>query len=211
MDSMSGNASQSPGGSAQALDSHCTDTELGRRSFLSTSVTAVMAGGLVGGYGTFFAMAGRYFYPSTDNRQWIFVSEASDISPGQSLPFESPGGVAVMITRRAETSSPSANDKPVSEDTAANEDKEKESQGALAVDDFLALSSVCPHLGCRVHWESNHNRFFCPCHNGAFNAQGVAISGPPAAEGQSLPQYALQIVDGALYIEMPITSVGRKA
>ncbi len=195
---MSDDKSQVSENSAKVLDSHSADTELGRRSFLSTSVTAIMAGGLVGGYGTFFAMAGRYFYPSGDNRQWVFVSAVDRIAPGESFPFQSPGGVPVMITRRAETSTKSSGDEDQTDET-------------ISVDSFLALSSVCPHLGCRVHWESNNNRFFCPCHNGSFDAEGVATSGPPAAEGQVLPQYALQIVDGSLYIEMPITSIGRKA
>ena len=53
-------------------------------------------------------------------------------------------------------------------------------------DGFQAFSSTCPHLGCKVHWEADATRFFCPCHNGVFNADGVAIAGPPADAGQSL-------------------------
>jgi Rieske Fe-S protein len=165
-------------------------SEQNRRSFLSTGATVIMAGGLVGGYGMFFAMAGRYFYPTGTNRAWIFVSNAASIKPGDSIPFQSPVGVSVMITRLAEDSTPST------EPTAKS---------------FLALSSICPHLGCRVHWESNNNRFFCPCHNGVFDPNGKATGGPPAADGQDLPHYALQVVDGALYIEMPITTIGKKA
>ncbi len=197
---MSDDSSQTSTGSPQSLDSYSTDTEPDRRSFLSTSATVIMAGGLAGSYGTFFAMAGRYFYPSSDNKQWIFVSDADSIAPGESLPFQSPDGVSVMITRRAETSG----------ETSADEEPSEKAK-TLTVDNFLALSSVCPHLGCRVHWESNNNRFFCPCHNGIFDADGIATGGPPAAEGQDLPHYALQIVDGALYIEMPFSSIGRKA
>ncbi len=158
-----------------------------RRSFLSTSVSAVMAAGLASGYGMFFAMAGRFFYPTSANRAWIFVSDAASIAPGTSFPFQSPTGVSVVITRQS--------------------DESKE----ITTDSFLALSSVCPHLGCRVHWESNNNRFFCPCHNGVFDANGKATGGPPAAAGQNLSHYALQIVEGALYIEMSISSVGKKA
>lgn len=199
--------SQKADSSQQALNSHSMDTEVGRRSFLSTSATVIMAGGLVGGYGTFFAMAGRYFYPSGDNKLWVFVSDAAGIAPGESLPFRSPDGVPVTITRRAET--------PVKTPAkaAGKEEATDETLTAdtLTVDSFLALSSVCPHLGCRVHWESNNNRYFCPCHNGIFDANGVATGGPPAAEGEDLSHYALQIVDGSLYIEMPASSIGRKA
>lgn len=160
-----------------------------RRAFLSATSTALMAGGLASGYGTFFAMAGSYFLPSGTDRAWMFVSDAASIAPGASVPFLSPTGVPVTITRREENS---AVEGP-------------------SVADFLALSSVCPHLGCRVHWESHNSRFFCPCHNGVFDPNGKATGGPPAADGQDLPHYALQVVDGALYIEMPVSSVGKKA
>ncbi len=189
---MANNSPETSAGSSQALESHCELAQTDRRWFLSTA-TVVMTGGLVGSYGTFFAMAGRFFFPSGANRQWLFVTDAAGIAPGQSFPFQSPEGVDVMITRRAGDSQEEASGEP------------------LSADSFLALSSVCPHLGCRVHWEANNNRFFCPCHNGVFDAEGVATAGPPAAEGQNLPHYTLQIVDGALYIEMPISSIGRKA
>ncbi len=67
----------------------------------------------------------------------------------------------------------------------------------------MALSSTCPHLGCKVHWEAPENRFFCPCHNGAFDPSGRAIAGPPAEAGQSLGRYPLRIEGGLLYIEVP--------
>ena len=41
---------------------------------------------------------------------------------------------------------------------------------------FEAFSSTCPHLGCRVHWVPEQQVFFCPCHRGVFNADGVPIS-----------------------------------
>ncbi len=176
---------------SQRLESHCEETEIDRRWFFSTT-TVVMATSLAGSYGTFFAMAGRFFFPSDANRQWLFVSDADGIAPGESFSFQSPEGVNVMITRRSDGFAEDLPNEP------------------LAVDNFLALSSVCPHLGCRVHWEANNNRFFCPCHNGVFDADGVATAGPPAAEGQKLPHYTLQIIEGALYIEMPTSSIGRK-
>ena len=67
-----------------------------------------------------------------------------------------------------------------------------------------AFSSVCPHLGCRVHWESDKNEFFCPCHKGVFNANGKAISGPPAAAGQSLSKVSISVDEKSqiVYIEV---------
>lgn len=166
-----------------------SDDATSRRWFVATGSTIAMATGLAAGYGTFFVMAGRYLYPSGANRVWLFVTDAARIPPGGSLPFESPGGVKVTIKRQAEAA-------PAREPHS---------------DEFVALSSICPHLGCRVHWEPQNNRFFCPCHNGVFDPEGQPVSGPPAAAHQSLPQYPLQIVDGGLYIEMPRESLGGSA
>ncbi|MFQ5796759.1 MAG: ubiquinol-cytochrome c reductase iron-sulfur subunit [Candidatus Bipolaricaulia bacterium] len=69
---------------------------------------------------------------------------------------------------------------------------------------FQAFSSVCPHLGCRVHWEADKQRFFCPCHGGVFDADGVATAGPPAAAGQRLSAVPLDVDEagGVIYIEV---------
>ena len=74
-------------------------------------------------------------------------------------------------------------------------------------DDFVALSSTCPHLGCKVHWEPQNQRFFCPCHNGIFQPDGKATGGPPAEAGQSLLSYPLNVENGLLYIEVAAESL----
>ena len=76
-------------------------------------------------------------------------------------------------------------------------------------EDFVALSSTCPHLGCQVHWEPQNTRFFCPCHNGVFDPTGRAVSGPPAEAGHSLPRYALEVRDGLIYIPVPTEELRR--
>ena len=67
-----------------------------------------------------------------------------------------------------------------------------------------AFSSVCPHLGCRVHWEGDKNEFFCPCHKGIFNSEGAAISGPPADARQSLKKVSVEVDEQSqiVYIEV---------
>jgi Rieske Fe-S protein len=82
----------------------------------------------------------------------------------------------------------------------------RQGQGEAA-GDFIALSSTCPHLGCRVHWESAENRFFCPCHNGTFDRGGSATGGPPAAEHKNLPRYPLRVENGLLFINVPLRAV----
>jgi Rieske Fe-S protein len=42
-----------------------------------------------------------------------------------------------------------------------------------------ALSATCTHLGCQVRWDSEGKKFRCPCHGGAYDAQGRVIEGPP--------------------------------
>ena len=73
-----------------------------------------------------------------------------------------------------------------------------------------AFSSTCPHLGCHVHWEADKERFFCPCHNGVFNADGVAVSGPPAAAGQSLSRVPLELDEKSDVIYLEVKDIKRK-
>lgn len=56
-----------------------------------------------------------------------------------------------------------------------------------------AFDTRCPHLGCKVHWEPDKDRFVCPCHNGVFDRRGVAIAGPPADAGQALTCVGLDV------------------
>jgi cytochrome b6-f complex iron-sulfur subunit len=66
-----------------------------------------------------------------------------------------------------------------------------------------AFDTRCPHLGCHVHWETERERFVCPCHQGIFDRDGVAIAGPPAAAGQALTRAALEIdaVSGTVFLK----------
>lgn len=154
-----------------------------RRDFLATTSNVAMAGGLLASYGTFFYMAGRFLYPAAPQpKTWMFVAPVAEIAPGESLTITDPTGASVVIARRERTP----------------EEEEKEP----SVDEFIALSSVCPHLGCKVHWQAARNRFFCPCHNGVFDATGLGTEGPP--EGQTLARFPLQVVAGLLYIEVDV-------
>lgn len=44
---------------------------------------------------------------------------------------------------------------------------------------FRALSLVCTHLACTVFWNPEKKEFYCPCHDGLFDAEGRVLSGPP--------------------------------
>jgi len=44
-----------------------------------------------------------------------------------------------------------------------------------------AFSLVCTHLACTVSWNPEKKIFYCPCHEGLFDAEGRVVSGPPPA------------------------------
>lgn len=148
-------------------------TQPSRRGFLGAASTTAMAGGLLASYGTFFGYAGRFLYPA------------------QGTPK---AWMFVIDTASLEVGASLGYRTPAGKAVVITRQGE---------DEFLALSSTCPHLGCQVQWQKDNNRFFCPCHNGTFDPTGKGIGGPPGEAGQSLPRYPLKIVNGLLYIEVP--------
>jgi menaquinol-cytochrome c reductase iron-sulfur subunit len=64
--------------------------------------------------------------------------------------------------------------------------------------DFVVLSIVCTHLGCRVRWIAADGKFHCPCHNGVFTKDGTVVSGPPP---RPLDRFENKVEGGVLYIK----------
>lgn len=62
---------------------------------------------------------------------------------------------------------------------------------------YAAMSNVCTHLGCRVRWLPEQEKFFCPCHNGVFDKDGSVVSGPPP---RALDQFETKVESGVLFI-----------
>ena len=65
---------------------------------------------------------------------------------------------------------------------------------------YIALSNICTHLGCRVRWIAEREQFLSPCHNGVFDKYGYVISGPPP---RPLDEFVTKIEDGNLFIQLP--------
>lgn len=157
------------------------EEEPDRRAFFNKSSSLVMIGGLAAGYGTLAYQIGMFLYPADAGRAvWQFVCTLDQLGVGESLPFIMPSGAKVVVARQEEGD---------------------------AAESFIALSSICPHLGCKVHWEAVNDRFFCPCHNGAFDASGKATEGPPAKANQPLTRFPLRVEGNLLLIQVPLESI----
>jgi menaquinol-cytochrome c reductase iron-sulfur subunit len=62
---------------------------------------------------------------------------------------------------------------------------------------FQVFAINCAHLGCPVRWFEQSKLFLCPCHGGAYYADGSRASGPPE---RGLFEYQHRIDGEALMI-----------
>lgn len=60
-----------------------------------------------------------------------------------------------------------------------------------------AISTTCTHLGCSVHWQADKKQFYCPCHAGVFDNNGMVISGPPP---KPLDSYRVELEGDNVFI-----------
>lgn len=64
--------------------------------------------------------------------------------------------------------------------------------------EIVALSEVCSHLGCRVPYIAETDRFECPCHGSKFARTGAYIEGPAP---RGMDEYATEVVEGVIEID----------
>ena len=64
--------------------------------------------------------------------------------------------------------------------------------------DYTALSNICTHLGCRVRWIGDDDKFICPCHNAAFDKNGEILFGPPP---RPLDKFEVKIENDQVYVK----------
>lgn len=64
---------------------------------------------------------------------------------------------------------------------------------------FQVFAINCAHLGCPVRWFAQSKLFLCPCHGGAYYADGSRASGPPE---RGLFEYDHKIIANTLMIKV---------
>jgi menaquinol-cytochrome c reductase iron-sulfur subunit len=64
---------------------------------------------------------------------------------------------------------------------------------------FQVFAINCAHLGCPVRWFAQSQLFLCPCHGGAYYADGARASGPPE---RGLFEYSHRIDGGSLMVDV---------
>ncbi len=70
------------------------------------------------------------------------------------------------------------------------------------------FSPICPHLGCRYHWDPGSGQFLCPCHGSVFTPEGRVVAGPSPRPLDVLPT---EIRGGDLYVEWQVFELGTSA
>lgn len=67
---------------------------------------------------------------------------------------------------------------------------------------LLIMSPICTHLGCTageadVEMQKTGVRFYCPCHGGQYDENGINVGGPPPRPLDTFDSY---VQDGNVYI-----------
>ena len=63
---------------------------------------------------------------------------------------------------------------------------------------ILAFNDTCTHLGCKVDYQAAEKQFFCPCHQSAFELDGVPINETPP---RRLDELVAEIKDGVVFVK----------
>lgn len=106
----------------------------------------------------------RRFTPLKSAKNW--VKESSTVAKELFKSYLTPA-------KRAELTAIAAGDGQI-----VSVDGEKLAVYHSADKGLLALSSVCPHMKCRVVWNREESSWDCPCHGSRFNVDGEVIEGP---------------------------------
>ncbi|HXH59839.1 MAG TPA: ubiquinol-cytochrome c reductase iron-sulfur subunit [Fimbriimonadaceae bacterium] len=65
----------------------------------------------------------------------------------------------------------------------------------------VAFNPSCTHLGCRVKYQDEKKRFFCPCHGGVFDVNGKVVAGPPP---RPLDRFETKVENGRILVRKEV-------
>jgi Rieske Fe-S protein len=63
--------------------------------------------------------------------------------------------------------------------------------------EVVCIDPACTHLGCRVVYHGDQDRFLCPCHGGVFDQAGNVVSGPPT---RPLDRQQTKVENGQIWL-----------
>jgi len=153
------------------------DTKVGRREFMKAAIAAI--GGVIG------AALGLPAIP--------YVM-------GPALKRDKQDWIRLGTTSKVELNNPTLFKTTIETQTGWISAEEEFSAYVLTENgqDFVAMSNICTHLGCRIRWIAEEQGFFCPCHNGVFAKDGSVLSGPPP---RPLDRFEARVEDGILFVK----------
>ncbi len=62
----------------------------------------------------------------------------------------------------------------------------------------IAFNDVCPHLGCKVNYQSSTKSFYCPCHASAFDLDGQKTNKTPP---RNMDDLKVKVQDGEIWVK----------
>lgn len=65
--------------------------------------------------------------------------------------------------------------------------------------EIVVFSRSCTDLSCPVTYDPGSGWFFCPCHGGIFDEEGINVAGPPP---RPLDRFANRVRDDVLEIDL---------
>ena len=69
---------------------------------------------------------------------------------------------------------------------------------SASTETIIAVNPTCPHAGCSVSWESDQQKFICPCHDSEFSSQGKVIKGPAT---EPLTRYEVKLQGDSILVK----------
>ena len=190
-----------------AYDDPGTAEEISRRTFMANATLAV---GAIVGVGLAFPIIGSLIPESAGSKgRWspLTVDEFKSLDTATStpvklefqlkskdsyLPEQSAGEYVWGIKTNKQSFLKARTDLPAS-GTLPYSDGSYD----VVTMNFVILSPICPHLGCRPVWNGSATRFQCPCHGSQFEFTGEHVAGPAPRGMDPLP---LRPQDGAAEI-----------